>query len=257
MPIIQSVDRALKILDLFDEFDSELKITDISDRLLLHKSTVHSLLKTLKKHNYIEQNTENGKYRLGMKIFERGNFVIHSRDIRSVAREYLFSLSKETNQTVHLVIQDGKEGVYIDKVESSAATVLYSRIGRRIPLHCSGVGKALIAFQSDREIENILKDYEFIKRTENTITNKEDFLNEIENIRINGYAEDNQENEPGIRCVAIPIRDHSGEVIAAISISTPPMRATEEDIQYFVSLLKQASTDLSQKLGYGYQTLKS
>ncbi len=145
MPIIQSVDRALKILDLFDEFDSELKITDISDRLLLHKSTVHSLLKTLKKHNYIEQNTENGKYRLGMKIFERGNFVIHSRDIRSVAREYLFSLSKETNQTVHLVIQDGKEGVYIDKVESSAATVLYSRIGRRIPLHCR-VGRRLLLF---------------------------------------------------------------------------------------------------------------
>ncbi|MFB4165379.1 IclR family transcriptional regulator [Alteribacillus sp. JSM 102045] len=256
MPIIQSVDRALKILDLFDEFETELKITDISDRMLLHKSTVHSLLKTLQKHQYIEQNPENGKYRLGMKLFERGNFVIHSRDIRSIAKEYLYDLSKDTGQTVHLVIQDGKEGVYIDKVESASATVLYSRIGRRIPLHCSGVGKALLAFQPDREINNVLSDYEFIKRTENTITDKQEFLEELNHIREQGYAEDREENEPGVRCVAIPVRDHTGAVVAAISISTPTMRVSEEDIQRYVAKLKEASAQLSQKLGYGYQTLK-
>ncbi|RSL33970.1 IclR family transcriptional regulator [Salibacterium salarium] len=256
MPIIQSLDRALKILDLFDEYHTELKITDISDKMLLHKSTVHSLLKTLQKHQYIEQNPENGKYHLGMKLFERGNVVIQSRDIRSVAKEYLYALSKDTGQTVHLVIQDGKEGIYIDKVESTSATVLYSRIGRRIPLHCSGVGKALIAFQSDREIADIFENYEFIKRTENTITNKEDFLKEIEIIRQKGYAEDLEENEPGIRCLSIPVHDHTARVTGAISISMPSMRVQEKDIEKYVTLLKKAGTQLSQKLGCGFQTLK-
>jgi IclR family transcriptional regulator, KDG regulon repressor len=108
MPIIQAVDRALRILDLFDEYDTELKIKDISERMVLHKSTVHSLLKTLQMHGYIDQNMENGKYRLGMKLFERGNFVIHGLDIRKIAKNYLMNLSMNTGQTTHLVILDGK-----------------------------------------------------------------------------------------------------------------------------------------------------
>src|SRR4051812_48942171 len=109
MPIIQSVERALQILDLFDEQTSELKITEISKRINLHKSTVHSLLKTLQAHRYIEQDVESGKYRLGMKLFERGNLLLQSMDIRSVARKYLLDLSVETGQTTHLVILDGHE----------------------------------------------------------------------------------------------------------------------------------------------------
>ncbi|OIJ08204.1 IclR family transcriptional regulator [Anaerobacillus arseniciselenatis] len=253
MPIIQSVDRALKILDLFDEHNTELKITEISEKMMLHKSTVHSLLKTLQSHHYIEQDLETGKYKLGMKLFERGNFVIHSLDIRSLAKEYLYSLSHKTDLTVHLVILDGKEGVYIDKVESSSATILYSRIGRRVPIHCSGVGKALVAFKSDEELKNLLTDYEFIKRTENTITNKGDFLLEVEAIRERGYAIDDQENEPGVYCIALPVRNHTGDVVAAISISTPVMKINEEKLEKNIELLKQASSELSSKLGYGFQ----
>ncbi|MBB6448639.1 DNA-binding IclR family transcriptional regulator [Geomicrobium halophilum] len=252
MPIIQSVDRAMKILDLFDEHETELKITDISERLSLHKSTTHSLLKTLEKHDYIEQNPENGKYRLALKLFERGNIVIYSRDIRTVAREYLLQLSKESGHTVHLVIQDGKEGIYIDKVESASATVFYSRIGRRVPLHCSGVGKVLVSFQSDTEIESLLSSYEFVRRTENTITDRGTFMKEIQQIRDQGFAEDKQENEPGIHCVAIPVFDYTEKVIAAISISMSAMRISEAEVTRFVKLLKEASGELSQKLGYGY-----
>ncbi|WP_017728992.1 IclR family transcriptional regulator [Halalkalibacterium ligniniphilum] len=253
MPIIQSVDRALQILDLFNEYETELKITDISERMMLHKSTVHSLLKTLQKHRYIEQNEENGKYRLGLKLFERGSFVINSIDIREVAKPYLHDLSEKTNQTIHLVILDGREGVYIDKVEGGDSYVVYSRIGRRIPIHCSGVGKALVAFKSEEELDKLLDGYEFIRRTENTITNKKDFLKELEEIRRKGYAIDNQENEPGIRCVALPVRDHTGEVVAAISISSPVMRVNDEKLNEYVELLKKETEALSVKLGYGYQ----
>src|SRR5690625_2319801 len=252
MPIIQSVERALRILDLFDEYETELRITDISERMILHKSTVHSLLKTLRKHEYIEQNPENGKYRLGLKLFERGNFVIRSLDLRTVAKEHLIDLSRRTGQTIHLVILDGQEGVYIDKVESSAATVLYSRIGRRVPIHSSSVGKALVAFQNPDELERILTDYKYVQQTPKTITSREDFLEEVKKIRKQGYAVDNEENEPGVCCIEILVWYHTGEVIAAICSSRTATQLPNEELTKTVVALKEVSMQISKRLGYRY-----
>ncbi|WP_134685031.1 IclR family transcriptional regulator [Brevibacillus migulae] len=251
MPIIQAVERALKILDLFDETETELKITDISERMQLHKSTVHSLLKTLQLHGYIDQNPENGRYRLGMKLFERGNFVIHGLDIRKVAKRYLVDLSLQTGQTTHLVILDDKEGVYIDKVEGQLATILYSRIGRRVPLHSSGAGKVLMAFLKEEEQQKILTGYRYVVHTPNTITNEADFRKELAKVRQAGYSVDNQENEPGVRCIAVPILNHKGQVIAAISISTLVSRVDDEQLQQFLVLLQQAAAEISEQMGYG------
>ncbi|HWO78531.1 MAG TPA: IclR family transcriptional regulator [Bacillus sp. (in: firmicutes)] len=250
MPIIQSVDRALRILDLFDEYETELKITDISDKMQLHKSTVHSLLKTLQTNGYIEQNMENGKYRLGMKLFERGNLVIRRLDLRTIAKKYLIDLSVKSQNTVHLVILDGKEGIYIDKVEGASATVLYSRIGRRVPLHSSAVGKALVANKSKRELQEILNNYEFIQQTPNTITDEETFIAELEKVKEKGYAIDNEENEPGITCVAVPIWDHSGTVVAAISMSQNTASVNEEKLERTVEMLKDASIKISKEMGF-------
>ncbi len=150
MPIIQSLDRALNILDLFNETDRELRITEISNKLGLNKSTAHSLLKTLKMHDYIKQNDETGKYSLGLKLVERGNYALSTLDIRTVAKPYLTKLSAISGQTVHLVVLDGKTGVYIDKVEGTAATIVFSRIGKRVPIHSSAVGKVLVAFKNKR-----------------------------------------------------------------------------------------------------------
>ncbi|MDA5108020.1 MULTISPECIES: IclR family transcriptional regulator [Brevibacillus] len=251
MPIIQAVERALKILDLFDEQETELKITEISERMQLHKSTVHSLLKTLQAHGYIDQNPENGKYRLGMKLFERGNFVIHGLDIRKIAKRHLVDLSLKTGQTTHLVILDDKEGVYIDKVEGPMATILYSRIGRRIPVHSSAVGKVLVAFLSEEELQNILDGYQYVAQTPNTITNEQAFRQELEKVRQAGYAVDNQENEPGVRCIAVPIRNHKGHVVAAVSISTLVSRVDDQTLMEFLGMLKPAAEEMSQQMGYG------
>jgi IclR family KDG regulon transcriptional repressor len=251
MPIIQAVERALKILDLFDEHETELKITDISERMQLHKSTVHSLLKTLQVHGYIDQNPENGKYRLGMKLFERGNFVIHGLDVRKVAKRYLVDLSLKTGQTTHLVILDDKEGVYIDKVEGPMATILYSRIGRRIPVHSSAVGKVLVAFQTEEELRKILDGYHYVAQTPNTITNEREFRKELEKVRQAGYAVDNQENEPGVRCIAVPIRNHKGQVAAAVSISTLVSRVEDQELMEFLEMLKPAAEEMSRQMGYG------
>jgi IclR family transcriptional regulator, KDG regulon repressor len=251
MPIIQAVDRALRILDLFDENENEIKITDISDRMGLHKSTVHSLLKTLLMHGYIDQNPENGKYKLGMKLFERGNFIIHGLDIRKVAKSHLVDLSKKTGQTTHLGILNGKEGVYIDKVEGPKAVILYSRIGRRIPIHSSAIGKSLVAFKNKEELRNLLQGYIYNLQTSNTITNEEDFLVELEQVSHRGYAVDNQENEPGVRCVAVPVHDHKGQVIAAVSISTLINQVDDAELLLFTEMLKKEADEMSHKMGYG------
>lgn len=157
MPIIQSVERALQILDLFNEQATELKITDISKLMGLSKSTLHSLLKTLQLHGYIDQNPENGKYRLGMKLVERGHFVVGSMDIRQKAKSWLTALSRDTGQTTHLGILDGREGVYIEKIEGKLAAIAYSRIGRRLPVHATAIGKVLIAWLDDAELNPLLE----------------------------------------------------------------------------------------------------
>ncbi|MDC3416043.1 IclR family transcriptional regulator [Aquibacillus salsiterrae] len=249
MPIIQSLDRALRILDLFDEHNKELKITEISSTLQLNKSTTHSLLKTLKQHNYIKQNSDSGKYSLGLKFIEKGQLVLNSMDIRTVARDYLIDLSTSTGQTAHLVILEGKFGVYIDKVEG-ASTIVYSRIGRRVPIHSSAVGKVLIGYKPKDEIDNLLDNYDFHRQTENTILSKEAFMNELQEVVQKGLAVDNEENEPGVYCLAVPIFNHDGAVIAAISVSTTIFSLTDELKGNIVTNLKEIGLAISYQLGY-------
>jgi IclR family KDG regulon transcriptional repressor len=250
MPIIQSLDRALKIMDLFDEQSPELKITEISARMGLHKSTVHSLLRTLQLHGYIDQNAETGKYKLGLKVLEKGQLVLRGMDIRTVARKHLEALSSRTGQTTHLVILDGKEGVYIDKVEGEKAAIRYSRIGRRVPLHSSAVGKVLLAYRKREDIEALLRNYTFTVQTPATIRDKDTLLQELERVREQGYAVDNQENEPGVRCGATPIRDHTGAVVAAMSISTVTSAVDDKLFHQYVLLLQEEGKNISRLLGY-------
>lgn len=250
MPIIQSVERALKILDLFNEHTSELKLTEISEEMELHKSTIHSLLKTLEKHQYIDQNLENGKYKLGLKLIERGNYVVSTIDIRQVGRNYLLDLSKKTGQTVHLGILNGQEGVYIDKIEGESAVIRFSRIGKGIPLHSTAIGKVLLAFREQNEAQQILKGYDFTKQTEYSITNEAEFLNQLEKVLHQGYAVDNQENELGVRCVAVPLLNFENKVVAGISISTLISQINDDKLEEYIHLLKQIGFEISQKLGY-------
>ncbi len=251
MPLIQSLDRALRIVDLFDERTPELKITEISARMNLHKSTVHSLLKTLQEHRYIAQNPDNGKYRLGMKMLERASIIMQSLDIRSLSRDVLVELTRSTGQTAHLVILEGTHGVYIDKVEGKKAVIRYSSIGGQAPVHSSAVGKALLAFKSPDEIKKILAGYRYEIHTANTISSEGEFLKELAKVRENGYSIDAEENEPGVQCCAVPIRDYSGEVVAAISLAMLKASVDEEEFKSYLSLLRAASRTISESLGYG------
>ncbi|QJD84723.1 IclR family transcriptional regulator [Cohnella herbarum] len=250
MPIIQALDRALQIIDLFDDHHMEYKLSEISSEMKLHKSTVHSLLKTLQAHHYIVQDEQTGKYRLGLRFIEKGQLLLNHFDIRETARPHLRALSTATGQTTNLVILDGKEGIYIDKVEGHKAAIRYSRIGRRIPLHCSAVGKVLAAFRTIDEQTQMMVGHTFVKHTDKTIDNLEAFLAELEQVRKQGYAIDNEENEPGVRCAAVPIYNHNGQVIAALSISTMVAYVDDQELAQLIDLLLQEKSEISRQLGY-------
>ncbi|MEI4768783.1 IclR family transcriptional regulator [Psychrobacillus sp. FJAT-51614] len=250
MPIIQSVTRALNILELFDERTRELSIKEISNRMDLNKSTVHSLLKTLMHHGYVSQNHSTSEYHLGWKLYERGNLVTSQLDIRKLARRHLEELNSQTDKTVHLVQLMGKEAIYIDKINGNGSLVVQSRIGKRVHLHSSAVGKVLVANLTEDDFEGIFTKYDFVKKTDNSILSLEEFKLEMNRVRKEKYAIDNEENEEGIICFALPIRDYSKKVVAAVSVSTPKAVFNEEVANVNKRCLKVCATNISKELGF-------
>lgn len=248
--VVQSVDRAFDILEALK--DGEMGLVDLSKKVSLNKSTVHRLLNTLIYRGYVSQNPENNRYKLNLKFLELGTGVLNSLDIVSIAKPHISKLSEKTNEVVHLVLIEQDEIVYIDKIESNNTIRMHSYIGKRIPIYCTAVGKAYMAhLKNDEFIDlwNIIKD-KLIKLTENTITSKNNMLKELDTIRNNGFAVDNEENEEGVICVAAPIFNYNKNAKYAISISTPKLRIDEDRIKYFGQLVETAAKEISKELGY-------
>ncbi|WP_026783545.1 IclR family transcriptional regulator [Pleomorphomonas koreensis] len=250
MPLIQAVERALNILELFSEQKVELNLAEISQMTGLHKSTLHSLLKTLQAQGYIEQTEANTPYRLGVKLLERGYLVQRSRDFIAVARPYIEKLAEGTGQTVHLGVLDGKSGVYVDKVEGTRSIIVYSRVGRRMPIHTTAIGKILLAYQASAIIEKTLDGYDFMASTENTITDCDTFRAALARVRSDGFAVDEQENVRGCRCAAVPVWGHDRKPVAAISISTVVENVSMDEFKLFIEQLKDIGASVSHDLGY-------
>lgn len=170
---------------------------------------------------YLEQNTESLKYKLGIKLFELGNYVGQHLDIGIIARPIIKDLVKELNETVHLVSLQRDELIYIEKVEGHSALTIYSHIGKRAPFHCTGVGKAILSQLSEEEVDRILSSASLEAFTEFTMTNIEKIKGSLPAIREQGYAFDDEEIELGLKCVAAPIFNHQGNVVASISCAAP------------------------------------
>jgi DNA-binding IclR family transcriptional regulator len=247
---VQSLERALKILDVLAKNPDGLGVTEISREIDLHKSTVYRLLSTFVKWGYVDQDKKLEKYKLGLKIVELSNCILSSLGLREVARPYLEELMKYANEVVHLCVLSDGEVVYIDKVECPSTIRMYSQIGKRAPVHCTGVGKAILAFLPEEEAIRILKAKGLPQKTPNTITNLEEMLKHLEKIRELEYAVDNVEHEEGIRCVATPLFDHTNKVVASISISGPDYRVTEDRIPELAEKIKEIAQQISRKLGY-------
>lgn len=245
---IQSVGRAFAILEQFHT-DRALGVTAIANRVGLHKSTCFGLLHTLQQLGYIQRNPETGLYSLGVKMFQLGQDYIIGLDLRTCARPLLVQIVEKFQGTAHLVVVEGRRAVYIDKVEPTQAMAISSRIGQEAPLHCSGVGKVMLAFMSEEECAAVinagLRQY-----TEKTITGKTLLLEELCKIRQQGFGTDNEELEMGLRCVAAPIFNARKQAIAAVSISGPSSRLDFARLDEFSAMVKSCTEEVSRQLGY-------
>lgn len=245
-----SVSRALEILDLMGRHGGELGVSAIAQDLNLCKSTAHRLLSTLEQRGYVEKNPRTRRYRLGLRLFELGHVVMQQMELRAEARPYLEELTQISGEVVHLGILDQGEVVYIDKVESLHTITMFSRVGRRAPVHCTGLGKALLAFQPAQEQDRIILARGLRRFTENTVTDPDTLRRNLELIRTQGYAIDNEEHESGIRCIAVPIRDHTGQVVAAVSISAPAMRFDWNKVEAVKPEIIRVGKAISRRLGF-------
>lgn len=220
-------------------------LMELSSQMDLHKSTVHRLLTSLSYMGYVKQDPETGKYSLTLKLLELSNKILCNVDILEIVRPYLKKLSEASGETVHFVQREGVEAVYIFKEESYQNSVrMVSRVGSHIPLYCSGVGKAIIANMTEPEIRNIWEKSPLYQLTEHTITDYRKFLETLEKVRKNGYALDNEENEVGVRCIAVNLPDYRGNIRYAISISAPISRMSDERILELGELMLKTREDI-------------
>ena len=250
MAQVQSVGRALEILNILTQYSHGVGVTELSNRLDVAKSTTHRLLHTLMKYNFVSQDPVTENYKLGTQILYISNFILENLNIRDIAKARIEALSRVTNETVHLCIHENGEVVYVDKVESNQTIRMHSRIGKRGLMHCTAVGKSILAYLDDNEVIQILLSKGMEAHTPNTITDAEQMKKELEIIRKNGYALDNIENEAGIRCIGAPIFDHYQKPIAAISISGPESRITLERIENeLIELITSTAYQISRQLG--------
>jgi IclR family transcriptional regulator, KDG regulon repressor len=252
--LVQTIERASSILDILGQSPQGISIRELSTKIKLPKGTTHRLLSSLAYFGYVHQDPKTRNYLLGLKLVELGQLLLSQLDLRKEAEPFLRDLAERTKETVHLVFLDRNEIVYIDKVDTdqnSSGLKMASRVGLRNPAHSSAVGKVLLAHFPDEELKNFVKEKGLPKRTENTITDPVQLKEHLRNVRSQGYAVDDEENEKGIRCVAAPIYNEAGKTVAAISISGPAFRITKKVIQESLKKeVMETALKVSQRLGF-------
>jgi IclR family KDG regulon transcriptional repressor len=245
---LSSVTTALRLLKAFSEKDDEIGISTLSKRLGIAKSTVHRLAVTLVSEGMLEQDTESGKYRLGIALFGLGALVRRRMNVSTQARPYLFALRERTNETVHLAILDGSEIMYVYNLESSQAIRMRSDLGVRKPAYCTAEGQAILAFQPAETVERIIREG-LLPRTPQTITDPTRLMRALDTIRQRGCAIEDQESEIGMRCIAAPIRNDAGEVVAAVAVAGPASRLSKKTIADFIPHVIESADRISARLG--------
>lgn len=248
--IVQSVERTLTILEVLADQNDGMGVTEISEKVNLHKSTVYRLLSTLISKGYVQQNLDTNKYRTTLKLYELGMKRVQNIDIVSASKEHSEQLMLSVNEVVHLVVRDNNEIVYVDKVDANNTIRMASTIGKRSPMYCTSVGKAILAYLSNEDVEGIWEETDIVRNTPNTIVSLEVLKEELKEIRKLGYALDNEENEPNVSCVGAPIFDQSGNIAGAISISGPSVRVQDKGIGKIAQQVTKYAQLISQELGF-------
>jgi DNA-binding IclR family transcriptional regulator len=243
--VVKSVLKALDILELLDG-EPGLGVTEVAARLDMEKSTAFRLLNSLRLRGYVRKDPESHRYFNGFRLFEMGNNVVKNMGLKEQAFPFLQELSKRTNEAVNLAIRDGKDVVYIDKIESQATIKVDLHVGKRMPMYCTGLGKVLLAFMDPDEVKALYPDETFERFTSNTHRNLSSLMKELKRIRKQGFAWDNEEYVRDIVCVAAPVFG-TGGVVAALSVALPKFRYDSDPRKY--EEIKDHVVEVAEKLG--------
>lgn len=246
---LSSVRSAARLLKQFSNRDRELGVSELARRLDLSKSTVHRLLVTLTSENLLEQDPVSGKYRLGIAMHDLGSAVSTRLDLHEAVIPPMERLRNVTGETVHTAVLDGREVVYVERLDSPQTLRLFLEVGRRNYAHVTATGKCLLAHLPPDELDRMMEGWKLEKRTEHSITGQARLREDLATIRKRGYAENRYESELGVISVAAPIRSLGGSVIASVSVAGPDARM-EENMNQAIQAVQQAAAVASHSLGY-------
>jgi len=243
-----AVERALTILEVVAGRREGLTNSELSRRLEIPKSSASYILRALERRGYLRRDAESGRYQLGLKILSLGRDVQATLDIADIAQPFMCALVERVHLTSHLALLDQGEAVYVEKVDAPGFFKVNTWVGRRMFVHSTSVGKVLLAWRPKEEVEEILRAQGLKKRTPKTITGITRLMAELETVRRNGYAVDDEENSLGARCVAAPIYDPAGNVIAALGVSGTLTQMEEAQLVRIVEAVKEATRRISRQL---------
>lgn len=247
---MESVLRVFAVIEYLAERDDWVGLRTLARDLDLVPATAHRYLTSLKHLGYVQQHPQDSRYQLSLRIVSIASRVLERIHLQHIVRPWMKELTAIINETTHLAVLDGREIVFIEKVDSNQAVQMRSRAGSRAHLHSTASGRALLAFLPDDERDSILADLELPALTSNTITDRSALIEQLELIRERGYAMDDEENEVGIRCVGVPIFDHTGHVAGAISISGWKITMTLERLPELALRLQDTCRAISRELGH-------
>jgi IclR family KDG regulon transcriptional repressor len=248
---VKSLEKALNLLILLSKNPSAMSLDDLTHGSGLKKTSCFRLLQTMKNLNFVEQDPGSKNYYLGSRNISIGAAALNGLSLRRTALPYMQRLQEETDETVNLAILEGTEIVFVERLESKHILSTHHKIGDRLPLHCTCMGKTLLAFLPEHKTDEILSQIQFTRKTARTITSKEAFKKELKKVRDEGVAVNMEELEQGLCAVAGPIRNYSGEAIASINIAFPVVRHDpKQALTKFAPMIKQACLEISKSLGF-------
>ncbi|MBT9486147.1 MAG: DNA-binding transcriptional regulator KdgR [Rubrivivax sp.] len=247
----ESVAAVLKVFTILQALAdrSEIGISELSVRLSMPKATVYRFLQTMKTLGYVRQEVDSERYGLTMRMFELGAKALRYPDLVEISKTHMQRVADATGETVHLGALIDSEIIYVHKVDSSHMLGMYSRVGRRAPLHCTAIGKVLMAWEAPERRTKILQGCDFKRFREKTITTPEAYAEELDRTLAQGFGQDREEFDDHIRCAAIPIFDRQNQVVAGMSVSFPSFRYDMAREPELVAMLRDASREISRQLG--------
>lgn len=253
----ESVASVLKVFGILEALaeSKEIAISELSNKVMMPKSTAYRFLQTMKSLGYVSQEEDSDKYSLNLKLLDLGNKVIDHQNFLNIADTEMRKLRDKTKETVHLAVRENDQVIYINKVASEQFSLcLASKIGNQATIHASGLGKVLLAWLDEESKNEIIDQINFVQYTPKTIMSKKAFITELDEVKRCGYGKDDEESELGLRCFSVPIHNRLGNIIAAISLSTSIFRcSTTEDELALVTEIQKTAAKISELIGFNKQ----